>query len=497
MWDVYTSATGVVAWLGPSGQEGEAAMEAIKDIGIKVKDVNEGDITDLGPSELMKLGVDVTRIDWRSIWTFLNRPYWRRVWIVQELASRNDYGDTDMSIITCGSRLMFKYEFEGFIKLLTMLAFHKGNKFNGDGENMIEPFQSLSTSGPPSAARMFMTYYAGYDLEGLLGLAIFFQASVTHDLIYGLLDLVPDEEKHLVIPDYSKPIKSVYTDICKGLILHSQSLGSILYNRMSCYGQRPSWISGVVPRIPTGPLWSNDETAFQAATTLPMRICPKDLTQHLAVKGIRIGILDSVIGPHHHPLVSELRQQAEAQFRNITPDYKPPIALEFEEFLWEVKKYSEALSDDDLEGVWRTLVMDHDMTDIDDPIRPAPKDFGKDFELLRTEELPASLEPDMQEQERLITYFNQSRFLRNVVNNTKNRCFFRTTCGKMGLGPYCSIQGDVIAALFGGERFFLLRPASTGYEVIRDAYVHGGMYGEFVSTCLNGDDSAVEEFMLC
>jgi hypothetical protein len=168
-----------VAWLGPAGHDGEVTIEVIQDIAIKIKDIEEDEMRYMGSSELKRLGVDVNQINWPYIWTFLNRPYWRRIWVVQELASYNAHGglseDSDMSIIMRVSRYMLKVELERFVKLLILLSFHKGNKFDVDyGCSMMEPLQFFVTFGHTSAERMFFMYHDCYDLDGLLGIATYF-----------------------------------------------------------------------------------------------------------------------------------------------------------------------------------------------------------------------------------------------------------------------------------------------------------------------------------
>ncbi|KAF4996500.1 hypothetical protein FDECE_12416 [Fusarium decemcellulare] len=117
MWDIYTSATNVVAWLGPAGDDGDAAMEAIQDIATKLEAMLDDLDPNIGPDNLLRAGIDVSQIDWSSIWSFLNRPYWRRIWVIQELASCTKRGvvaeDGDKGTIMCGSKSMPKAELSG------------------------------------------------------------------------------------------------------------------------------------------------------------------------------------------------------------------------------------------------------------------------------------------------------------------------------------------------------------------------------------------------
>jgi hypothetical protein len=89
------------------------------------------------------------------------------------------------------------------------------------------------------------------------------------------------------------------------------------------------------------------------------------------------------------------------------------------------------------------------------------------------------------------------RFVRNLERCLLNRSFFTTACGRMGIGPYRSKHGDVVAVLYGGDFCFVLRRRGNQYELVGDAYTHGIMKGELFEGG-NGDqmpDSQV--FTLC
>ncbi|KAM5370580.1 hypothetical protein ACJZ2D_008406 [Fusarium nematophilum] len=491
MWDIYTLATKVVAWLGPAGDDGDAAMEEIQEIATSFDEADgEMPIAGIGPDDLRRAGIDVAKIDWSSIWSFLNRPYWRRIWVLQELASCGDKG-----IIMCGSKTMPKTDFEGFTMLLTIIT--RSTQFAAGGV-LQEPTRSLAMFGIPSALRMSMTYWAGYDLDMLLWLAPHFEASVSHDMVYALLGLASKEESALIDPDYSKPIEEVYADVYKNLVLHSKSLSCILFNRIGYHGRGPSWILDVAPRLSAGPAWVNGETThFKAAASVPMDVHFDDGTRRLTAKGVKIGVLEAVVGPNSQTPAPPSDEQPATTAESMA---QLPNVIAFSKFLQELGKFGQTLSnDDDREAFWRTAVMDSDLSDLDDPVTPAPERFKEKFQVVMCDgELPADYQPDLPPEARRAHYWNGAKLLSNLMDSTQNRCFFRMACGKMGLGPYDSREGDVVAAVFGAERFFVLRPVvPAGYEVVGDAYVRGGMEGEFLEAYLNGDESAVEEFVIC
>lgn len=493
---IYTSATKVVIWLGPAGDDGDAAMEGIQHIATKFRDLGDVNFHCITPDDLRQAGIDVTNINWPSVWSFLNRPYWQRIWVLQELAACSIQGElvdeNDKGVIVCGSKSISKFDYELFTVLLLMIS--RSTEFAASGilEGQ-EPARSFQFSGFPLALHMGLVYSNGNNLPMLLWCAPRFKASVPHDMVYALLGLATGEESALVIPDYSKPIESVYAELYLSLMLHSKSLASILFNRINHDGRGPSWILDLKPRLDFGSAWVREskEKPFEAATNVPMDINFDNETRYLAAKGIKIGVLDVVVGPHSQITASPSPGGSEEQ---------PGIAgiARFTKFYQELKAFSQTLSVDEREGFWRITVMDYDLHNWDDPKTPAPQHFAEEFEVAMGEqEIPADYGPDLSPEARRQDYFLKSKYVANLTESTRNRCFFRTTSGKMGLGPYDSKKGDVVAALFGAERFLVLRPISTGYELVGDAYVQGGMFGEFLSAYLNGDRSVMEEFILC
>jgi hypothetical protein len=50
----------------------------------------------------------------------------------------------------------------------------------------------------------------------------------------------------------------------------------------------------------------------------------------------------------------------------------------------------------------------------------------------------------------------------------------------MGLGPYCTKQGDVAVILYGCELIVVLRSVESHFHLLRTAYMQGVMEGQLV-----------------
>jgi len=86
MADIYRRAAAVLVWLGPSMDDSDAVMDLI---------INEAKNPNRNPIELL----DPRLMHVTKIRQLFNRPYWSRVWVIQEIAlSESD------PLVGCGDK---------------------------------------------------------------------------------------------------------------------------------------------------------------------------------------------------------------------------------------------------------------------------------------------------------------------------------------------------------------------------------------------------------
>jgi hypothetical protein len=78
----------------------------------------------------------------------------------------------------------------------------------------------------------------------------------------------------------------------------------------------------------------------------------------------------------------------------------------------------------------------------------------------------------------------------------KNRRFFITKKGYLGIGPATSNDGDVCCVLFGATVPFILKRHDSQYLLVGECYIHDIMRGEVLKWCQSGD-LAEEEIQIC
>ncbi|KAK3313175.1 heterokaryon incompatibility protein-domain-containing protein [Apodospora peruviana] len=424
MFEIYTLAAGVVAWLGEPEADGDPAMEMIQDFAScvdkaskdgRLEDLNPfGDVTT--PEDLQKIGFDLSKQDWPALWTFFRRSYWERVWIIQELATcgvslPSDAETKDRCQIICGPHSIPKRLLDHFCAFLVTVS--RSPAFVSL-EQIQEPALTLAASGAIPAVGMYLMILQlseqaasedgdTRDIAWLMQITRSFKATDPRDKIYALLGLA--RQKDIVVPDYSKLVDQVFTEFIFRLIQSEQSLNCLMFNRaLTNTDQKwPSWIpnpteddndnDGLKPTIP----WVLYRMGWYKADggvgrpldvellqTASLGTAPRKIL--LGVNGIilpLLGRIDRVIGPF---LSSNLLSGDEGgQIRD-------PEA--FEKLRTELQAFAQSLPNAKLlETFWRTLVMDGDrISDPANPLTPAPERFREQFMVWADLTLPGPAE---------------------------------------------------------------------------------------------------------
>lgn len=105
--------------------------------------------------------------------------------------------------------------------------------------------------------------------------------------------------------------------------------------------------------------------------------------------------------------------------------------------------------------------------------------FQKAYDNLSSEELDFILQYLEIEDALFVKYLSVLRI------SPHERRYFVTGKGYLGLGPSAMKSGDIVVILFGLKVPYVLRPIQGGrYQIVGEAYLHGAMDGEILSTNL-------------
>ena len=87
-------------------------------------------------------------------------------------------------------------------------------------------------------------------------------------------------------------------------------------------------------------------------------------------------------------------------------------------------------------------------------------------------------------------------FCLQVIRILKQRCFFATRDGRLGIGPSTMEVGDQVAVFFYCPTPYVLKRREVDYEFRGEAYVHGLMYNEGIDM-LNKGELEEQTYVLC
>lgn len=531
MYEIYQRASRVIVWLGPGDKSSNLAMEVLMgmrrvsqtlkpfrekahaenfpDSVVDMRQIPESVVKELHPDDLelaaafgLMFKQQISGGEWvrpfpiDDVAALFERPYWSRIWILQEFAAANDI------VVVCGMKRAKEECFRTFMttwdsQMSEMVLLPRGIDHRPwavvmtrqdlrVGEAIRQKLADPDTDDETKTqmreffAKPENQIYAR-NLRMLLQEAWKAELEATNPLdhIYALLNLASDHEDLGIEVDYTVSPIELYTKVARALYAKGD-LALMAY----CNGVQtnfPSWVpnftgeQGWIPlRELCGHAWRGT-SAFDASKGRQAVIAFEECNSRvLKIRGIsvdtlvfvdvqRAGIGVNDVTPSNRKHMVHWLRQAFGYLSNI-----------------ECEAYPNAKARK--EAVWKTPILDHFR--LGQGTERAGAEAEKGYDALLSEERetqePASI--------RLADiYFSQ---MMSASNGTRP---FRTNKGYIGLGPASAEEGDLVVVILGCEVPFLLRKEDGGnYRLIGEAYVHGIMFGE-----LFAHEPRIDTFHLC
>ncbi|CAI6226788.1 unnamed protein product [Periconia digitata] len=453
MMNIYALARAVVVWLGPEMEEDDKAIRAMN---TTYRDTSQNNKIITPPS--------FEENDWDALYRFMKKPYWTRLWIVQELAANHNN-----TLFLCGTkrltRQMIKMAADCCNKLL-----RDDSRFPLKGQKDI---WSISR-------RMYCLVDLEVDrsindtLGKVLGLSRDSIASDPRDKVYGIRGILPEAIASQIEPDYSHNITAyeVFTSLTTSIIKSTGNLNNIIYGAKFSTGWS-SWVPDQHLPFPRNHVKYLHQSSACGNERARFIILDQDSTRNptLCVKGIRVDAIDGIaasptlenepIYPRHtHERYKGQVANAigKALILNHPKVRKNPALLKLP---WDIENRIS-------QSTWSDILSDENFQKFRQ-FQNINKDFpmsGQPFESY----FPAH----SQKRNKALGYH-----LRLAVLSLMGRKLITTTTGYIGLMPEDVENGDVIAVILGCDFPVLLRPFGTAYRVVGECYVHGIMSGEF------------------
>lgn len=480
MKNIYQNAESVIAWLGPRFEDSDLALQAAAEIYT----------SRTSEAELMKQvdGRDfLRRID--ALAKLLQLPYWRRVWVVQEMVLAKT------AVAYCGSTKISMISLTEAQKTLTNIAnrwSHKveyaptSNAIYWNGPRRYETTRELHQSGD-------ITVYQC--LEFHLGKEV----TDPRDMIYGFMGLVSSlSVKQDLMIDYGRSVGEVYTDFARYEVINSQKLDILTklnHEWLNIY-ELPSWVpdwfghSQVQHVFLQHGLTNFKFVAAGESTAKALFLADQNVC---VVSGLRLGrvthlgertymdnIYDSARG------VRAVSEWLSVALDLMTPSRSLLLAIGkalYGGYAMATDKGGMLMSD---EFILTTL--GHLIEAFNKVTSPSTSPW---HQVWRSDEFLSAIVYNAS----CYSYSENVFSITPILNFIWDRRFFYCSardnnCAPVwGIAPQLAAVGDIVAVLFGCSEPMVLRPdiKNNSYTVIGAAYVDSFMQGKAMELFENGE----------
>ncbi|CZT10030.1 uncharacterized protein RCO7_03176 [Rhynchosporium graminicola] len=495
MRQIYERASAIRVWLGPD-EETKPCDRAFSLLGIlKIACLTLGwsfNLKQLAANPTLLGAYNMPDVDdptWRAIGQLIQKPWFGRAWIIQEIAvSREAY-------LHCGSASIRWTDF--YIGFLVGI---------NSGLFTMRPDAFPNSLAYQQVIQLIMTCYCfnnpqipPFDLPTLLESHRLAGAVDSKDKIYALLGLCDSVEgqKYCILPDYSLPAPEVYTAVAKVLLEKSSTLDLLGIPKALMtpnIGRLPSWV----------PDWSTRDFAsslcfktihgryhfsFDAAKT-------SEVPKHSVIQGNTLELSGQAfdqISKTGRVMDPFLANRGSDQFQ-LNPTFAVHILAIIHD--WAVLAGSRGRrtypTGEDIADVFaRTLYLndfssEYTMEDV--------RDMFNTFSYRMIETAMSTLEGIVTR--KLLHWSESNGFLlarmtlkasgidrgRVMIEDLFFRMIQRrmvvTEKGYIGIAPRLAKEGDCIVLVKGGRVPLILRPEEDQWELLGDCYVHGIMRGD-------------------
>ena len=325
------------------------------------------------------------------------------------------------------------------------------------------------------------------------------------DKVFAILGICKDLKSGDVKIDYSAPVARVYSEVARFIIMRDRSLK--LLSACQSYGSKiaelPSWVpdwnieSRYRPLRPISSWIGGDQNdMFNASGSLPAHVEFSTDLQTMTVQGLVVAKI-SALGTHLENDGDTIETPAtQRKMFSLFQTWWPLAKAHTPDFTFNPTPTPNNSGDGGgerrFDAFWRTII-----TDMNSFSQKADPDVeGAQFRswmaLPSTAFEPEDLIAGSNVQENLT-------FVASFQQATRNRRFFVTEQGYMGLGPRLMRPGDVVCVLLGsGVPFVLREGGGVGggwYGLVGECYCHGAMDGEAVRELDKGSD-ALRDFVI-
>ncbi|KAI1069007.1 hypothetical protein LB507_006070 [Fusarium sp. FIESC RH6] len=512
MGSVYSAASQVLVWLGSTADGSDGLMDAWQEVGQKARDFGlEGYMTPEGfraMSAIMRnegpndeattrfqvllqhtVGVFAPLLRDMALEAWFERPYFSRVWIIQEFCLCTD------TVFVCGTRTVAVELIKLAVTILQMVV---SNMLDGQFPELQEPevpAERLADISEEPITRLFSCRSRqqngrGDELHMLLRRMFVghdTRATQHRDRVFALLGLAVDAEKLGIQVDYGSSTERVLAQTAVALIEKEGRVDILSYSQFPKLPDLvglPSWV----------PDWrSNLRPSFYNIN--------ERMNQHLLFASGNNSIVEIVKPTTESPFILGLRGYTVDVIEKVAEgegwmdlSWDPTRLLGFfaqVDALWRESMVKPVITDGTtesrkVEARWRVPIGDLYKTADGDEHRATPdiaRSYRRCVQELKLFYQMTVGEDGLQDIEDWETHQDEDKRINydGDMRKMEGKRPFLTQMGYLGMGPIEGKPGDTVVVFCGGHIPFVLRPEADGQDIfsfVGEAYCDGVMDGE-------------------
>ncbi|KAF2029305.1 HET-domain-containing protein [Setomelanomma holmii] len=408
---------------------------------------------------------------WQPIRSFLDRPWFRRSWIIQEVLLAQDIQ------MYCGNWELEWGLFEGPARIAAASARDSGDAYG---------WQFHAAKGSQNLAQELINSRVfekanHLNLLELLDAFRLFPVTKRQDKIYSLLGICADKDDPAYTVDYLEPSEDTFTRYSKRFVEKGYG-AKVLYCAANSPREfdGPSWVANWdnedFPGTRLTSLIEGSDYSTSGTSSSMMNVLPD--SSNLQISGIIVDKIEQVSS--FSPAVDhrECRRdiyKAWNELQSLLKKENPYHGRCSDEIIWRTMicdKQGESLLENMSKEARSVLAWDH--KEMSNEAKSWYSVYG---DPKRTKEYYPATES--------IKRAHEERFMQTAVqyagtslNMMQWKRFAASLDGNLASVPVSSLPGDILCIVMGAAVPFVLRPLHGGYRLVGECYVHGLMNGE-------------------
>ena len=468
MGQTYAEAEEVLVWLGKARR----SSQTLREVGFLGLDVNA-------------LTVDEFKSRLEAFNDILSRPWFSRLWIVQEvlLAAKcsvmlgDEVGDL---------RRLFeviRMQIEILAQALSLPMHHTPTGSNLDRLVELVRLDKLYRSIPKTGFTDLVVLTAGFDCQD------------PRDHVFGLVGLARQVQVDCEEVDYTLYTWEVFARFMRSTLdRFSDSL--CFFADLVGFSQRhdfPSWLPDLSVAVPTAPWRYKGYNAggrmTERVAQLQSELRPTD-ERHFAVLGVVFDTVCSSIATHAEPRGASGEKHSRE------------VCAVGERFFLEDELSDNPYGDRErqYQAYCRNLIGNCFLLQWSPERSTIMVEDAQEYDTSHAYEAVMGRHSGRMDQDAKRRYVDGHRaaYQYTVQQTLAHRAMIRTSQGYFGVGPKASEKDDVIVAVPGLPMLLVLRKRAQGdiYQMVGCAYIHGIMNGEFLNSASQDPDAKLQLFVM-